>query len=75
MRIRDEHLKILVTLPSSNIVLQILESLHIFHKQAKINDMPSTFPYPIPLYDIFSAYISSIDTFFSFLHYFLCLIN
>ena len=30
VRIRDEHFKILDTIPSSNIVLQILESLHIF---------------------------------------------
>ena len=44
VRIRDEHFKILDTLPSSNIVLRILESLHIFHKQAKLNDMPSAFP-------------------------------
>ena len=32
------------TLPSSNIVLLILESLHIFHKQPKLNDMSSAFP-------------------------------
>ena len=43
VRIRDEHFKISDTLPSSNIVLQILESLHIFHKQPKLNDMSSTF--------------------------------
>ena len=49
-RIRDEHFKILDTFPSSNIVLRILESLHIFHKQPKLNDIP-----------VLSLYISSVD--------------
>ena len=44
VRIRDDHFKILDTLPSSNIVLRILESLYIFHKQPKLNDMCSAFP-------------------------------
>ena len=44
VRIRDEHFKILDALPSSNIVLQILEYLHIFHKQPELNDMSSAFP-------------------------------
>ena len=44
VRIRDEHFKILDTFPSSNMVLRILESLHIFHKQPKLNDMSSAFP-------------------------------
>ena len=44
VRIRDEHFKILDTIPSSHIVLRILESLHIFHKQPKLNDMSSAFP-------------------------------
>ena len=43
VRIRDEHFKILDTFRSSNIVLRILESLHIFHKQPKLN-MSSAFP-------------------------------
>ena len=39
VRIRDEHLTIiLVTLPSSNIDLRILESMRIINKQTKLND-------------------------------------
>ena len=56
VRIRDEHFKILDTFPSSNIVLRILESLHIFHKQPKLMICP-----------VLSLYISSIDANFFFL--------
>ena len=68
VRIRDDHFKILDTFPSSNIVLRILESLHIFHKQPKLNDMSSAFPLHISSIDaIFFAYFSLFKILFYFI--------